>query len=193
MPWAARAFTHFPNQAGDFLVDLVSRGGNLLLDIGPTADGRIPVIMEERLIQMGRWLKVNGEAIYAAQPWAKNCQWSPGRRPEIEHGKQHMGKYEISEMVGKPSAGKAVIEAFFTSKGDTVYAITPRWPGRELILNISEPAANTAVTMLGREGKLKWRYRNGKMYIDVSKITADQLPCRWAYTFKITGNIKPRG
>ncbi|HET8548778.1 MAG TPA: alpha-L-fucosidase, partial [Bryobacteraceae bacterium] len=50
------------------LVDLVSRGGNLLLDIGPTADGRIPVIMQDRLIDMGRWLKVNGDAIYGTRP-----------------------------------------------------------------------------------------------------------------------------
>ena len=49
------------------LVDLVSRGGNLLLDIGPTADGRIPVIMQQRLLEIGDWLKVNGEAIYGSR------------------------------------------------------------------------------------------------------------------------------
>lgn len=46
------------------LVDTVSKGGNLNLNIGPCADGTIPVIMEERLLQLGEWLSVNGDAIY---------------------------------------------------------------------------------------------------------------------------------
>ena len=49
------------------LVEIVSRGGNLLLNIGPAADGTIPVIMQERLLQMGAWLQVNGEAIYSSR------------------------------------------------------------------------------------------------------------------------------
>jgi len=51
------------------LVDTVANGGNLLLDVGPTADGRIPAIQEQRLLEIGDWLKVNGEAVYGTRPW----------------------------------------------------------------------------------------------------------------------------
>jgi alpha-L-fucosidase len=50
------------------LIDFVSRGDNFLLDIGPTADGRIPVIMQQRLMGMGSWLETHGEAIYGTRP-----------------------------------------------------------------------------------------------------------------------------
>jgi alpha-L-fucosidase len=61
-------------QLVDLLVDSVSRGGNFLLDIGPTADGRIPAIMQEWLLQLGAWLQLNGEAIYGTHPWRQTSE-----------------------------------------------------------------------------------------------------------------------
>jgi len=60
------------------LIEKVAMGGNLLLNVGPTADGRIPVIMQQRLIDMGRWLKTNGEAIYGT------VSWEVAKQPEID-------------------------------------------------------------------------------------------------------------
>ncbi|HMI05881.1 MAG TPA: alpha-L-fucosidase, partial [Pedobacter sp.] len=87
------------------LVDIVSRGGNLLLDIGPTADGRIPVIMQQRLTDIGSWLQVNGEAIYGTEAYGQSYQWSEGKKPE-KKGKSYMAGFDIAAMV-KPQTGMA--------------------------------------------------------------------------------------
>ncbi len=72
-------------QCLELLVNCVSRGGNLLLDIGPDADGTVPQVMQERLLEMGAWLKANGESIYGCgagplrnTPWGR-CTAKPGR------------------------------------------------------------------------------------------------------------------
>ena len=70
-----RAADYFTaQQLLEMLCDLVSKGGNFLLDVGPAADGTIPAIMEERLLQMGDWLRVNGEAIYGTSIHSKSRQ-----------------------------------------------------------------------------------------------------------------------
>nr|CAI5834768.1 unnamed protein product [Callosobruchus analis] len=51
------------------LASTVSCGGNLLMNVGPTKEGTIAPIFEERLTQMGDWLSINGEAIYGSKPW----------------------------------------------------------------------------------------------------------------------------
>jgi alpha-L-fucosidase len=166
------------------LVDLVSRGGNLLLDIGPTADGRIPEIMQSRLVEIGEWLAVNGEAIYATRPHTVTRQWSAGVKPKQAY-KQHMAKYNVMERVGKPKDGRAVIQAFFTKKPGVLYAITPGWPGKKLVLEKCAADAVAGVTLLGTDVTVPWKKNGANLVLDLAGITADQLPCLWAYTFKV--------
>jgi len=169
------------------LCDLVSRGGNFLLDIGPTSDGRIPVIMQQRLIEMGDWLKVNGEAIYGTRHAGRDCQWSEGKRPGQEFGDFKV-KYNLMEQIGQaPKSGVAAKQLFFTKKPDALYAITTGWLAPQITVRNLKTQATTEVTMLGLEGHLKCRTAGKDLVIEVPPLTPDRLPCLHAWAFKITG------
>jgi len=169
------------------LIDLVSRGGNLLLDIGPAADGTIPPIMEQRLLEIGDWLKVNGEAIYGTRAAGRSCQWTEGTRPKQEYGR-FMVKYSLLEQVGQaPKNGFAVKQVFFTRKPDALYAITAGWPGKQLVLHGVRAPADAKVTMLGVPGTLKTATAGDALAITSPDLGPEEAPCRHAYVFKIQG------
>ncbi len=164
------------------LVDLVSRGGNLLLDIGPDADGTIPVVMEERLVQIGDWLKVNGEAIYGTRPWTATRQWSAGQVPATDYGKEYAAAYDVMALVAQPEAGKAAIEAFFTAKGDDVYAILPRWPGRRFV--VKQVSGVRSAALLGSASPLAFTAEGDGVSIELPEVP-EALRAQPAWVLKL--------
>ena len=157
------------------LVDLVSRGGNLLLDIGPAADGTIPVIMEERLLEIGSWLKVNGEAIYGTKPFKVTRQWSEGEVPATNYNQEFNSNYDVTKLTEKPAPGKAAIEAFFTSKGANLYVILPRWPGHRFTVKDFDAAGLKSATLLGAPAPLRFQAQTNALTIELPDPPEDLL------------------
>jgi alpha-L-fucosidase len=169
------------------LADVVSHGGNLLLDIGPDGRGRIPVIMQERLLQMGKWLDVNGEAIYGTRAWKQAEQWSEGKQ-DYSSDEHYVGGNLILKLTVDPEPGYAVKEIMFTQKGATLYAITPKWPGEELVIKNLQVAKDSKVTLLATGQTLQWKQEAGNLVValptyDPEDFAAEQT---YAYAFRIT-------
>jgi alpha-L-fucosidase len=157
------AETIAPGELIALLVDIVSKNGNLLLDVGPEADGTIPPVQMERLKALGAWMKQNGEAIYDTTPWLK--------------------------AVGKSAEGD---DLRFTRKGDDLY-VTILGAPKARTVTISELAAGAAgkvqphlgnVVLLGDEEPLKWTVNSDH---GLKVALPEKMPGDYAYVLKLSG------
>jgi alpha-L-fucosidase len=129
--------------------------------------------MQDRLRQIGVWLKVNGDAIYGTRPWKATRQWSAGEIPEIKYNTEYQTPYDVTKLVTKPEPGKAVIEAFFTTKGNDIYAILPRWSAKGFLLkNVRNVKA---VTLLGMDEPLQFKPVPGGVLIRLPRLPEELL------------------
>ncbi|MEA3337883.1 MAG: alpha-L-fucosidase [Chloroflexota bacterium] len=141
------------------LVHVVSRGGNFLLNVGPTADGRIPLIMQQRLLEVGDWLRVNGEAIYGTKAWRRQ----------------------------KTSVDSNLASVLFTVKGEDLYAICTEWPQGDLIITGLKGNDQLSVSLLGVSKELSWETVDDRIVIAPPPVLPAETLCQHAYVFKAGG------
>jgi len=162
----------------DQLIDIVSKNGNLLLNIGPRSDGTIPEEVQRVLLDVGGWLGINGEAIYGTRPWR-----TYGEGPT----KVAAGSFHDTD------TAKYTTEDFrFTTKGDEIYAIGLAWPtnGEAVIHSLAKTVGSEpvqSVALLGGDAKLRFEQRVDGLHVQLPV----QAPAQYAYVLRLTFERAP--
>jgi len=154
----------------DDLVDIVSKNGTMLLNIGPKVDGTIPEHEQQILREIGAWLKINGEAIYGTRPWKR-----------FGEGPTQIAAGSFSDK-SKP---QFTAEDFrFTTKGKMLYVIALAWPeNRKLIVRSLASQKVSHVELLGYKGRLAWEQTGDGLFVALP----EKAPCNFAVSLTISG------
>jgi alpha-L-fucosidase len=163
------------------LIDVVSKNGNLLLNISPRADGAIPDDQREALLGVGEWLRANGEAIFGTRPFSVYGE-GPKRMQGSGHFVQMTGTYDEQNIR-------------FTKKGDSIFAIQMGWPGggkqvtiRSLASGRLEGREVTRVSLLGSESEIAWiQTSNGLLLTTPEEAPNDIALCYRVETKQLNG------
>ena len=152
--WGFKSYDHnwkSPGKVIQMLVDIVSKNGNLLLNVGPTAEGEIPKPSVDILLEVGKWLKANGESIYGAgaapfdtpadAPY--RCTYKPGKLYIHVLGWPWDGELRIFSVKDKIKPGKVF---FLTdpSRGELAY----KWDGEDLVIQVPEKSLDPIDTVI---------------------------------------------
>ncbi|MDZ7317056.1 MAG: alpha-L-fucosidase [candidate division KSB1 bacterium] len=159
------------NEIIDVLIDIVSKNGNLLLNIGPKADGTIPEEQKQVLIEIGKWLQVNGEGIYGSRPWTISGEGTAEAPDETAMFNEYKSKGYTAEDVR------------FTIKGDVLYAFVLGVPTQKTVIkSLGLKAGKIAsVELVGSTEKVVWSQNAKGLMLQPAK----RYPTEHAVAYRI--------
>ncbi|NIJ45903.1 alpha-L-fucosidase [Wenyingzhuangia heitensis] len=165
-----------PNELVDILADIVSKNGCMLLNVPPNPDGSIPQVMKDLLVDMGEWLKINGESIYGTRPWTVFGE-GPTRLPEGGH---KVEKLKIAYTNKDIRFTKKSEKEFYAIVMDTPEVVTIiKTLGKQLgVLN----SKIENIELLGSSEKVVWERTNEGLMIQAPK----NVPSEYGVAYKIT-------
>jgi alpha-L-fucosidase len=145
-------------RAVHLLIEIVSKGGNLLLNIAPGPDGTWQQAAYDLLKEIGGWIKINGEAIYNSRPIA------PYKAGKVCMTSQKNGN------------------TFFLYLADEKESVMPK----EIRVDSHPPAEDARVTLLGSSAGLEWKADGSGFVVSIPESLRANPPCRYAWTIKVT-------
>ena len=154
------------------LTDVVSNGGNLLLNVGPNGEGNFPKPSIERLKLIGKWMEINNEAIYGVRPWKISSELPVG---SVKPKEQNSLDKKMMDVLNDGTSKAIFPEIRFTRKHNNVYAFLNNFETKTAVITaLSKTKADEIikVKLLGSSKTIKWEQTDAglKIYLNEKPI-----------------------
>jgi len=160
------------------LLEIVSKGGNFLLNVGPTAEGEITLPACERFAAIGKWMKTNSEGIYGSHIWKVSGEILAQKPMDLENKKTDT-ENTMKDAENDATSKIIVPEVRFTSKGNTLYAYVCSFREKQVLLKTVSSTTNPSIkniSLIGSKKAVKWKQTPEGLILKMPTFAISEIP-----------------